>query len=218
MTSLINIVYSTTSLYKQAEIDETCRSILIDLPNGNRVVIGDVFKFEFRDGKPSEPLERDLEQMVRHKVVSAYKNLLVPCIVEHAGLIFDDYINESYPGGLTQPMWDALGAERFIKETNGQSRRVVARAVIGYCDGLNVRCFRGDTPGMLTDSPSGSREFYWDTIFIPETETLTYAAICDDPKLGLGKKVALSQSTKALVRFLQHRLRTGESPLFPYAT
>jgi XTP/dITP diphosphohydrolase len=215
MRSVIDIVYSTTSPFKQAEIAETCHSGSIIVPSGERVAIGDLFKFEFRDGRPSEPLERDLEQMVRHKAVSAYKNLLVPCIVEHAGLIFDDYIDESYPGGLTQPMWDALGAERFIAETKGAGRRVRARAVIGYCDGLNVKCFQGETSGTLASRPSGSREFYWDTIFIPESETVTYADICSDPKMGLKKKIALSQSTKALIEFLQYRLKVGAPSLFP---
>jgi hypothetical protein len=32
-----------------------------------------------------EVLERDLEEIVRHKARSAYSRLLVPCIVEHAG-------------------------------------------------------------------------------------------------------------------------------------
>jgi XTP/dITP diphosphohydrolase len=215
MRSVIDIVYSTTSPYKQAEIAEACRSETIVLPSGERVAIGDVFRFEFRDGRPSEPLERDLEQMVRHKVVSAYRNLMVPCIVEHAGLIFDDYIAESYPGGLTQPMWDALGAEKFITETNSAGRRVRARAVVGYCDGLNVKCFLGETTGTLASRPSGNREFYWDTIFIPETETVTYADICSDPSMGLKRKIALSQSTKALIEFLRYRLKIGAPALFP---
>src|SRR3978361_956007 len=215
MTSMIEVVYSTTSSYKKAEIEEMCRSAVVQMPNGTTMASGNAFKFEFRDGKPSEPLERDLEQMVRHKVVSAYKTLLVPCIAEHAGLIFEDYASEHYPGGLTQPMWDALGAERFIAETNGRGRRVIARAVIGYCDGLNVSCFQGETHGTLATFPRGSREFYWDPVFIPDEETMTYAEICEDPTLGLKRKIALSQSTKALIEFLQYRLKMGAPLLFP---
>jgi XTP/dITP diphosphohydrolase len=178
-------------------------------------MVGDIFGFTFRDGRPSEPLERDLEQMVRQKAVSAYKNLLVPCIVEHAGLIFVDHVKENYPGGLTQPMWDALGAERFIFETQGAGRQVIARAVIGYCDGLNVECFTGETRGTLADKPRGLREFYWDTIFIPEAETMTYAEICSTSSSGITRKVSISQSTKALIEFLKYRLKVGSSPLFP---
>lgn len=215
MTSKIEIVYSTTSQHKKTEIEEACNSALVQVPLGNSLPIGELFEFKFRDGAPVEPLERDLEQMVRHKCISAYKNLLVPCIVEHAGLIFDDHLSENYPGGLTQPMWDALGAEKFILETRGNGRRVIARAVIGYCDGLNVRCFTGETRGTLADRPRGKREFYWDTIFIPENESLTYAEVCADPGLGLKRKIALSQSIKALLGFLAYRIGAGPSALFP---
>ena len=212
MTSLINVIYSTTNSFKKEEISEVCRSVLIDGPGTK--LIGELFRFEFRDGKPNEPLERDLKEMVRHKAISAYKNLLVPCIVEHAGLIFQDYLPENYPGGLTQPMWDALGAERFIEETRGKGRRVIARAVIAYCDGLSVVCFQGDTAGTLAAHPAGNREFYWDPIFIPDSETKTYAEICGDSSMGLKRKVVLSQSTKALTEFLRYRLRTGDPNLF----
>jgi XTP/dITP diphosphohydrolase len=215
MSSKIEIVYSTTSLHKKAEIDEACNSVTLRLPGGKSIPIGELFEFKFRDGEPVEPLERDLDQMVRHKCASAYRNLLVPCIVEHAGLIFDDYLPENYPGGLTQPMWDALGAEKFILETHGYGRAVIARAVIGYCDGLNVKCFRGETHGTLADRPRGKREFYWDTVFVPENETLTYAEICDEPILGIKRKIALSQSTKALLEFLNYRLAADPSVLFP---
>ncbi|MEO8318501.1 MAG: non-canonical purine NTP pyrophosphatase, partial [Bradyrhizobium sp.] len=111
--------------------------------------------------------------------------------------------------------WDALGAERFIAETNGRGRRVIATAVIGYCDGLNVSCFRGETRGTLAALPRGNREFYWDPVFVPDAETMTYAEICGDPTMGLKRKIALSQSTKALVEFLQYRLKIGAPPLFP---
>jgi XTP/dITP diphosphohydrolase len=128
MTSTINIVYSTINPFKKAEIEEMCRSVTILAANGKRIAIGDEFKFEFRDGSPSEPLERDLEQMVKHKVVSAYKNLMVPCIVEHAGLIFDDYFGESYPGGLTQPMWDALAVPALYEAIFDTEIHEIARA------------------------------------------------------------------------------------------
>ncbi len=33
---------------------------------------------------------------------------LFNCIVEHAGVIFDEHKDLSYPGKLTKPMWDTL--------------------------------------------------------------------------------------------------------------
>jgi predicted NUDIX family phosphoesterase len=94
-------------------------------------------------------------------------------------------------------------AQRFIGSKRGSRR--LARAI----------CNLADTAGILADRPSGGREFYWDPIFIPEGESMTYADICADPRLGLKKKVAISQSTKALVQFLKYRLDVGEPSLFP---
>jgi XTP/dITP diphosphohydrolase len=78
-----------------------------------------------------------LEKMVRFKVESAYRAVLVPCIVEHAGLVLEGYETASFPGGLTQPMWDA-----------------------GYCDGMNIDTFVGETKGTLSPTPRGNRAFW----------------------------------------------------------
>ena len=43
----------------------------------------------------------------------------------------------------------------------------------------------------------------------------TYAEICGDPGKGLKKKIAISQSTKALLEFLKYRQKVGTPALFP---
>src|ERR1700733_15807653 len=100
----IKIVYITKSGFKKDENDVFVRTCT--LSNGQR--IEDVFEFEIRRVPIQEILNVDLLAMVSAEVVSAYAQVKVPCIVEHAGLIFDDYKDRSYPGGLTKPMWDTL--------------------------------------------------------------------------------------------------------------
>jgi XTP/dITP diphosphohydrolase len=147
--------------------------------------------------------------MVRAEVKKAYEQLKVPCIVEHAGLIFDGYQNKSYPGGLTKPMWNTLGSA-FIQETHSANRSATAKAVVAYCDGMQVVTFEGQTHGTISPEPRGNREFYWDTVFIPHENNpggLTYAEIVDEPSLGLQHKVLkISQSSKAITAFLEWRL------------
>lgn len=189
-------------------------------PKVATVIIRDVFEFEYINVDIMEILEIDLAKMVFHKAKNAYKEVQLPCIVEHAGLIFKDRRKQQYPGGLTQPMWDSLTPEGFLKETNAPGREAIARAVIGYCDGKSVKVFTGDTNGVIADSPRGKRGFYWDTVFIPKSTTsnptnLTYAEICDDPRLGVKHKVLkFSQSGRALDKFLKYRLKVGEPELF----
>jgi len=213
--SKIKVHYVTSSAFKKEENRVLCDHCT--LRDGTR--IGDRFEFVFRDLQIKEMLEVDLEVMVRAEVISAYRQLRVPCIVEHAGLIFDEYEFHSYPGGLTKPMWNTLG-ERFIKETGSGGRKATARAVVAFCDGMSVKTFVGETHGTLTEQPRGRREFYWDTVFVPDDQSgravgKTYAEIVEDPALSIAFKVAeLSQSTKAMIAFLEYRLRHGASKLW----
>jgi len=157
----IKVRYATSSVYKQQEIAEIQATMEVHDHYGVPAKVRDHFQFEFLAVTTDEPLERDLETMVRYKVRSAYRQIMTPCIVEHAGLILERFEKESYPGGLTQPMWDALDAEGFVESVRWAGDRAVARAVVGYCDGLRIRTFVGETRGMLMSKARGSRAFYW---------------------------------------------------------
>ncbi len=209
------ITYVTSSDHKMAEKDvfvKHCR-----LADGS--VVEDLFEFDIRPVAIKEVLEVDLRAMVRAEVKEAYSKIKVPCIVEHAGLIFADHQEQSYPGGLTKPMWNALG-DQFVKETGSANRRAIARAVVAYCDGMSVETFIGETLGTIACCPRGSRTFYWDTVFVPDDPTgqvqdMTYAEIVDDPRWGLEYKMSvLSQSAKALLSFLEYRLKANSSLLW----
>lgn len=191
------IIYCSWSRYKIEEWN-TIRGT--DFDSGSK--FGDLIDLEFRKVRTQEPLLCDLEVMVHAKAMSAYKEVKVPCVVEHAGLILQGYEAQSYPGGLTQPMWDALGAEEFVSTCAAQGSEAVARAIIGYCDGSSVRVFVGETKGKLRSTPAGVRAFYWDTIFCPDgSGGKTYAEIADN---NLSDKLQISQSIKALRQLISH--------------
>lgn len=204
------IVYVTQSEYKRQE-----NRLFCDQPFRQKKV-RDFVEFDLREATIPEVLEVNLEEMVKHEVKAAYQRFRVPCIVEHAGLIFEDYESASYPGGLTKPMWNALG-ENFVKETQSSSRGAIARAVVAYCDGLSIHTFVGETRGIIAEAPKGDRQFYWDTIFIPrqpdQSNTLTYAEIASDAR-GVEHKVELSQSSKAMQQFVAFFLDAESSDLW----
>jgi XTP/dITP diphosphohydrolase len=211
----IRVVYVTSSKFKREENEAFLQECM--LPDGRR--IDGVFEFDIRPVPIQEILNVDLAVMVAAEVVSAYSQLKIPCIVEHAGLIFSDYSDRSYPGGLTKPMWDTL-QERFVEETKSAGRCAIARAVIAYCDGKQVQTFVGERAGTIADQPRGGRQFYWDTVFMPEDSSgrsmgLTYAEIVESKVLGLAYKMReLSQSSAAMKEFLDYRLRVGEPELW----
>ena len=210
----VNYVTSSDSKIQENEIFQK-EGVLED-----GTPVRELFEFQIRSLQIKEILEIKIEAMVREEVTNAYSQLKVPCIVEHAGLIFADCLDKDYPGGLTKPMWDSLN-DQFVSETRSADRTAVARAVVAYCDGMMVRTFTGEREGRIATSPRGSRQFYWDTVFIPKDPTntvsdKTYAEIADDPKLGLKFKVLrLSQSTLAMVKFLEYIRSAGVPALWP---
>jgi len=206
----LTVYYATNSNFKKAELQElrtfTKASAKLGAVNYS---IDDIIQFEFADVVTDEPLKINLVAMVEHKVRSAYRQLLTPCIVEHAGLI----IEGNFPGGLTQPMWDELGADGFLQRTGAANQKATAVAVVGFCDGVRVRTFTGITHGSLSSEPRGEREFYWDTIFCPAGQKgATYAEIVE--RDGLGKKMRLSQSQKAFKALARFVLQSPDEQLF----
>ena len=205
------IVYVTSSDFKEEENRVFAEVATFD--DGARV--NENFEFVLRDESISEILEVDLRVMVQEEAARAYSKIKIPCIVEHAGLVFEEYLNDSYPGGLTKPMWNTLG-DKFLQETHSAGRSAIAQAVVAYCNGRTVQTYVGETKGKLAEEARGTRRFYWDTVFIPELEPadpafdLTYAEITDRPDLGLPYKMkGLSQSAKAMLAFLQS-MRSGD--------
>lgn len=210
------IFYATRSAFKKQELDIISRDAGYLDPKNQSHKIGDLIDFRVSDIPTDEPLEIDLEAMVRHKARSAYKTLLTPCIVEHAGLILEANEKQGFPGGLTQPMWDALSAEGFLDRTRCGGERAVARAVVGFCDGMRTHTFIGETRGTIASDPRGSRDFYWDVLFCPDGgDGKTYAEISESEN-GLQKKLSISQSTKAISAFATFLATQNGSSLFDY--
>lgn len=212
MPALHRVNYVTSSHWKREE-NATFVEVA-EFEDGTRVK--DWFTFEIRELQIPEMLLVDIRDMVQAEAFQAYLRLKVPCIVEHAGLLFEGFEATNYPGGLTKPMWNALGRD-FVRETNSENRRAIARAVVAYCDGKCVRTFVGETWGTLAPEARGERDFYWDNVFMPDSEDprifgKTYSEIVEDPELGLEYKIKfLSQSSKAMLKCLEH-LRSEGTP------
>lgn len=206
------VTYVTSSQFKRDELSLIAQNCLLRHSDP----IPDYFDFDVRDMELKETLDVSLEAIVSAEARDAYSKTRVPVIVEHAGLVFVDRESASYPGGLTKPMWNSLGAD-FVRETSSAGRAVIARACIGYCDGQAVHVFVGETLGRLAEEPRGNRDFYWDVLFVPDDDNelgLTYAEMVENPNMGLAEKVLKhSQSRKAMVKFLEWRL-DNDPPLW----
>lgn len=193
-----SVFYATRSPYKREELKIIGEQEKFDAPDGSTPFIGEAIDFKISDIATEEPLEIDLVAMVKHKARSAYRQILAPCIVEHAGIVLEKNVDAGFPGGLTQPMWDSLEPEGFLSRLGCAGERAIARAVVGYCDGRLTRTFTGETKGTIAHMPKGERHFYWDVVFCPDAgDGKTYAEIAAETG-GLARKLSMSQSTAAL--------------------
>jgi len=138
----------------------------------------------------------DVELLVRDKVLRAFGQLGHRLFVEQTGL-FLDALN-GFPGGLTQPFWDALKADRFCELFGrGERRSVIAKTWIGYCDGRQIFHFEGEIRGMVPPVPRGDRAFQWDCVFVPDGHEETFAEMGE-------RKNEISMRRQALDRFAEH--------------
>ena len=142
-----------------------------------------------------EILHPDIEEIVKSKVLEAYRHTGFPCLVEHGGLFMKDL--PGLPGGIGKIIWQAVGDRMCSFLQEGDSREATAVSVVGYCDGRRIHTFRGETKGEVATKARGDYACNWDPIFIPEGESQTYG------EMGPVKKRATSQSIKAFDAFLQ---------------
>lgn len=122
----------------------------------------------------------DVKAIVRDKVLRAFERIGHRLFVEQTCLYIDAL--NGFPGGLTQPFWDSLEADRFCELFgNGEKRGLTAKTWIGYCDGRRIHHFEGEIRGTVASAPRGDRSFQWDCIFVPDGYEQTFA------EMGQGK-------------------------------
>lgn len=143
--------------------------------------------------KIEELQTEDVEKLIRDKLTKAFSIIGKPLFVEHTGLYLPGM--NGLPAGLTQIFWDRLQADSFAKLVQGlEDRSVTAKTIIGYCDGQQIHIFSGEVNGTVPSTPSGTREFQWDCVFVPDGSKETFA------EMGV-RKNEVSMRRKALDAF-----------------
>jgi XTP/dITP diphosphohydrolase len=138
--------------------------------------------------KIEELQTEDVERLVHDKLTKAFTLIGRPLLVEHTGLHLEGL--NGLPAGLTQIFWDKLESDRFAALVDGIGNPVVvAKTVLGYCDGEKVHLFEGAVKGKVPKIPAGSRDFQWDCVFVPDGYTQTFAEMGDEKnKISMRRK------------------------------
>jgi len=132
------------------------------------------FTVERLDLDLPEPQALDPSRIVEEKAKTAYAMLSRPVLVEDSGLSIDAW--GGFPGALVKWLERSAGVAAIPRMLDRfEDRSATAACAIAYTDGGDVVSARGETRGAIAPAPRGSNGFGWDTIFVPEGDTRTFA-------------------------------------------
>ena len=120
----------------------------------------------------------DLKEIVEHKVRQAYEKIKKPVIVEDVALEFSSL--SGLPGPFIRFFIDKVPFDTICSMIDGKNRDATARCVFGYFDGQNLELFEGSMVGQIAKTPSGTRGYGWDKIFIPQGYSETRASLNEE--------------------------------------
>jgi XTP/dITP diphosphohydrolase len=129
-------------------------------------------------------------EVALEKSKAAFAALGRPVIVEDAGLELGAF--GTFPGPFIK-FWEKLGGrESICRALDGSTNRTAtAVCVLALCDASGSRTFEGRVNGTIAASPRGITGFGWDSIFIPNGETRTFA------EMSAAEKDAISHRRRA---------------------
>lgn len=120
----------------------------------------------------------DLKEVVRHKMIQAYKKVKKPVLVEDVALEFSAF--GQLPGTFIRWFLEEMQFEEICALLEGKDRGAMARCIFGYFDGKKEYYFEGSLSGRIPEEPAGTGGYGWDPIFIPQGYDVTRAELSEE--------------------------------------
>ncbi len=144
------------------------------------------FDFEVYDLSLDEIQSLNPDDIIKHKVIQAYKHIKQPVFVEDTCLFINELGN--LPGPFIKFFINELGLNKICDMINND-RSAKAVSTIGYYDGKNLHIFQRELAGQISLSPKGQNGFGWDKIFIINGQKQTNAQLTDRNYLNFYKSL-----------------------------
>jgi inosine triphosphate pyrophosphatase len=120
----------------------------------------------------------DVETIAKDKAERAFAIVGTTIIVEDTALTFHALGN--LPGPYIKWFLENLGSDGLCKLlADFPDRRATATTCVVYQDEAGQHCFTGTATGTIAKIPSGTTDFGWNNIFIPDGQTLTWAEMAE---------------------------------------
>ncbi len=157
------------------------KNITLSFITGNKNKLVDAqkllpeFEIEHIDFEVPEIQSLDPKKIIEHKLEYAYSKIQKPCFVMDTSLFLDCLNN--FPGPFIKWWFEkTVGEEKTCQIAKLFNQYGCTwTTVLGYFDGQDTHFLTETVKGKLPEMPRGINGYHWDTIFIPEGETRTFA-------------------------------------------
>ena len=140
----------------------------------------------------------DLEKIVRQKAIAAFEKVRKPLMVDDVAVEVAAW--HGFPGPFVKFMVVSVGVLGMMHMMEHvKNRRVTVKASVGLHDGKNVYTFLGAVSGTIAPSPTGEKGFGWDSIFIPDGQSKTYAEMTDEEKNAISHRHAVLEKVRTFL-------------------
>ena len=143
-------------------------------------------------------------EVVEDKARRAYEIVGKPVLVEDVALTFEAFGH--LPGTLIKWFLEEVGNEGMLKMLAGfENRRATASIMYGLFDGTQLHTFEGLAPGTIAPEmrevagTGWHGSLSWNSIFIPDGSTKTYAEMTDEELLPFSHRAQAIQKLKAFL-------------------
>ena len=156
------------------------------------------FELERLEADVPEIQALDVSDVVREKALAAHALADRPVLVEDTGL----YITalSGLPGALVKWFLATVGPAGICAMLPDDApRAAVARTAVALHDGSDVTVLTGEVTGQIVSSPRGTLGFGWDSIFLPDGASGTFAEISQDEKNRFSMRRAALEQVRRLL-------------------
>ncbi|MDB5166375.1 MAG: inosine triphosphate pyrophosphatase isoform [Candidatus Saccharibacteria bacterium] len=137
----------------------------------------------------------DAAEIATAKAKAAYELAGVPVVIEDVSAGLDSLAG--LPGPYIKFFEEKLGPAALFTVAGNVEAAATATCYLAYYDGTDTLIFTGTTHGK-TVSPRGENGFGFDTVFMPEGQTKTYA------EMSPAEKDSLSHRSRAIAKLVEH--------------
>lgn len=141
----------------------------------------------------------DIEELIRHKAMEAYKNTWEIVIVEDSWLWFISW--NWLPWALIKRFMTSVWNEWILKMIQSfESRVAIAMCYVAMYDGKKFYISKWEIRWTISEEIRWTSWFWWDVIFIPDWYDKTYSEMSIEEKNNISHRKIAFENFKQFIK------------------